>query len=96
MQTLDDRVLSQDELRTLSARSNRAGAIRLALHAALLGLAGWWVATAVGWALWPALLVLGLVQVALFAPSHETMHQTAFTSQRANLVIGWITFLPAL
>ncbi|MCX7380979.1 MAG: fatty acid desaturase [Alphaproteobacteria bacterium] len=96
MQTLDDRVLSQDELRTLSARSNRAGAIRLALHAGLLGLAGWWVAAAEGWALWPAMLALGLVQVALFAPSHETMHQTAFTSQRANLIIGWITFLPAL
>ena len=96
MQPLDDRVLSQDELQALSARSNWPGIIRLSVHVALLVLAGWWVASATGWVAWPAMLALGLVQVALFAPSHETMHQTAFTSQRANLVIGWITFLPAL
>ena len=91
-----DRVLANDELRALSVRSNWPGVIRLAIHVTLLGLAGWWVAVAQGWWLLPALLALALVQVALFAPSHETMHQTVFTSTRANQIVGWLTFLPAL
>ncbi len=96
MAEFNDRILSQDELRRLSVRSNRPGAMRLAVHVVMLGLAGWWVAAAQGWTIWPAMLALGLVQVALFAPAHETMHQTAFASQRANLVVGWLTFLPSL
>ncbi len=96
MRAFDDRVLSQDELRDLSERSDWPGAIRLAVHLALLAAAGWWVAVAQGWVVWPAMLALGLVQVALFAPAHETMHQTAFASRRANLVVGWLAFLPAL
>jgi len=96
MNSFNDRVLAQDELRALSVRSNWPGVIRLSVHVLLLGLAGWWVAMAEGWVVWPAMLVLGLVQVALFAPSHETMHQTVFTSTRANLIVGWLTFLPAL
>jgi fatty acid desaturase len=96
MSSFNDRVLAQDELRALSVRSNWPGAIRLAVHVTLLGLAGWWVAVAEGWVVWPAMLVLGLVQVALFAPSHETMHQTVFTSSRANAIVGWLTFLPGL
>lgn len=94
--TTTDRVLAQDELRALSVRSNWPGIVRLAIHAALLVAAGWWVAVAEGWMLLPAMLALGLVQVALFAPSHETMHQTAFTSTRANQIVGWLTFLPSL
>ena len=89
-------VLAQDDVRALSVRSNWPGVIRLAVHVVLLGLAGWWVAAAEGWVVWPAMLVLGLVQVALFAPSHETMHQTVFTSARANAIVGWLTFLPGL
>jgi len=44
----------------------------------------------------PAVVGLGLVQVALFAPAHETMHQTAFVSRRANAVVGWLTAAPSL
>ncbi len=44
----------------------------------------------------PAVFVLGLVQVALFAPAHETMHQTAFASRRINAWIGWMTSCPSL
>jgi len=94
--TTTDRVLAQDELRALSLRSNWPGIIRLSIHVALLALAGWWVAMAEGWVLLPAMLALALVQAALFAPSHETMHQTVFTSAKANAIVGWITFLPAL
>ena len=91
-----DRVLSQDALRALRTRSNASGVARLAMHVALLFAAGWWVAIASGWVLLPAVFALGLVQVALFAPAHETMHQTAFASRRANLIVGWLTSAPSL
>jgi fatty acid desaturase len=96
MSGLSDRVLSNKELRALQGRSNLHGGIRLAIHLALLVAAGWLVAVSSGWALLPAVFVLGLVQVALFAPAHETMHQTAFASRRANAVVGWLTSCPSL
>lgn len=91
-----DRVLSPDALRALQGRSNLQGAQRLGLHLAALGAVGWWVAIATGWMLVPAMFVLGLVQVALFAPAHETMHQTAFASRRANQIVGWLVSAPSL
>ncbi len=96
MTTLSDRVLSAAELRALQTRSNARGATRLAIHLALLGGTGWLVAIASGWTLLPAVLALGLVQVALFAPAHETMHQTAFASRRANAIVGWLVSCPSL
>jgi fatty acid desaturase len=42
------------------------------------------------------MFVLGLVQVALFAPAHETMHQTAFASRRTNAIVGWLASCPSL
>jgi len=91
-----DRVLSRNELRELQTRSDVRGAARLAVHVVCLIAAGWWVAVATGWVVVAAVFVLGLVQVALFAPAHETMHQTAFASRRANLVVGWLTSAPSL
>jgi fatty acid desaturase len=91
-----DRVLSHDTLRGLQARSDARGAARLGAHLACLIVAGWWVAAATGWFELPAVFVLGLVQVALFAPAHETMHQTAFASRRANAIVGWLTSAPSL
>src|ERR1700722_6337640 len=96
MSALSDRVLSIQELRSLQVRSNLRGGVRLAIHTGLLLGAGWLVATASGWTLIPAMLALGLVQVALFAPAHETMHQTAFASRRANAIVGWLTSCPSL
>ena len=96
MSSLSDRVLSNQELRALQGRSNLRGGVRLAIHVALLVAAGWLVAAATGWAVLPAVFVLGLVQVALFAPAHETMHQTAFASRRANAIVGWLTSCPSL
>ena len=96
MAILSDRVLTPTELRALSARSDLPGTIRLAIHVALLALTGWLVAISSGWSTLPAMLALGLVQVALFAPSHETMHQTAFASRRANAIVGWLAFCPSL
>jgi fatty acid desaturase len=96
MTTLTDRVLSNSELRSLQSRSNLRGAIRLAIHVALLLAAGWLVALSSGWLVLPAVFILGVVQAALFAPAHETMHQTAFASRRANTVVGWLAASPSL
>lgn len=84
----------------LSRRSDARGAARVAGHLALLGGAGFLVASAGdwagGWPLLPAMLALGVVQATLFAPVHETMHLTAFASRRANAVVGWIAACPSL
>jgi fatty acid desaturase len=96
MSGLSDRVLSNQELRALQGRSDMRGGTRLAIHVALLAGAGWLVAESSGWTVLPAVFLLGLVQVALFAPAHETMHQTAFASRRANAVVGWLTSCPSL
>ncbi len=50
------------------------GGMRLTIHLGLLAGAGWLVAMCSGFLVPPAVLVPGLVQVALFAPAHETMH----------------------
>ena len=96
MSGLSDRVLTHQELRALQGRSNLRGGLRLTTHLALLMGAGWLVALSSGWAVVPAMFVLGLAQVALFAPAHETMHQTAFASRRANALVGWLTSCPSL
>jgi fatty acid desaturase len=70
--------------------------MRLAIHLALLVGTAWLVAVSSDWETLPAVFALGLVQVALFAPAHETMHQTAFASRRANAVVGWLTSCPSL
>ena len=94
--TVSGRVLSPTEVRALSGRTNADGAMHLGIHGALLLGTGWLVAIAGPWTLLPAMLALGLVQVALFAPAHETMHQTAFASRRANAIVGWLTSCPSL
>jgi fatty acid desaturase len=96
MSGLADRVLSNEQLRALQGRSDRLGWQRLGIHVALLGGTGWLVAVSSGWWVLPAMFVLGLVQVALFAPAHETMHQTAFASRRANAIVGWLASCPSL
>ncbi len=96
MTLVADRVLDPAEIRALSGRSNAEGTRRLGVHALLLFGTGWLVAIAGPWMLLPAMLAFGIVQVALFAPAHETMHQTAFASRRANAIFGWLTACPSL
>jgi fatty acid desaturase len=43
-----------------------------------------------------AALLLGVVQVALFAPLHETVHHTAFANRKLNAVVGWLAGAPSL
>jgi fatty acid desaturase len=90
------KLLLPEDLRALSQRSNAKGAARLALHLILLLATGAMVALANGWALLPAMILFGIVQAALFAPAHETMHQTAFASRRANAIVGWLVACPSL
>ena len=80
----------------LAGRSDRAGAVRLAIHLALILGAGWLVWIAHGLWVAPAVVLLGGLQAALFAPFHETSHYTAFANRRANAVVGWLSGLPSL
>lgn len=80
----------------LATRSDRRGLTQLDIHVALLLGSGALVAWAEGVWLVPAVVLLGLVQAALFAPFHETMHQTAFANRRLNAVVGWLAGLPSL
>ena len=68
----------------------------MAFHVALIVAGGVGVALSGPWTLIPAMLLLGLAQAALFAPIHETMHNTAFKSRRANTVVGWLSACPSL
>jgi fatty acid desaturase len=90
------RVLTGEELRRLSVRSDRRGAVRLGVHLLLIVGAAWLVAIAGPWTLLPAMFLLGVALAALFAPVHETMHNTAFSSRRANAVVGWLAACPSL
>ncbi|MBS0644119.1 MAG: fatty acid desaturase [Proteobacteria bacterium] len=96
MTAVSDRILSIEELRALQGRSDLQGGLRLAIHSVLLVAAGLVVALSSGWMVLPAMAALGIVQAALFAPAHETMHQTAFASRRMNAVVGWICACPSL
>ena len=96
MSDISDRVLSFAELRALQRCSDLQGGLRLAVHVALLVASGWLVWASAGWTTLPAVFVLGLVQVALFAPAHECMHRTAFASKRANAIVGWLAACPSL
>ena len=96
MNTSTHRVLSGAEVRALSVRSDARGARRTALHAGALLLAGAGVALSGPWMTLPAMLLLGVLQAALFAPIHETMHQTVFRSRRTNAALGWLAACPSL
>jgi fatty acid desaturase len=83
-------------MKEFSGRSDANGWRQLAIHGGLLFGAGLLVAIAPGWWVLPAMLLLGIVQVALFAPFHETSHYTAFASHRINTIVGWVVGLPSL
>jgi fatty acid desaturase len=96
MITAQPRVLSGPDVKQFSVRSDVQGAARAVLHVTALGLCGSLVIRSDGWMVVPAMLLLGIVQVALFAPLHETMHLTAFANRRANAVVGWLAACPSL
>ena len=87
MQEIIDRIT----LRGLSRRSDRRGALQLALHCTLLSMTGFLVYSARGtvWLL-PAIVLHGAVLDFLFCALHETIHRTAFRSRWMNDAVAWI------
>lgn len=79
-------------LKALSARSDARGLAQLSGHFAAVAAGAALVLAVYGslW-LWPAMAVLGILEVALFAPLHETTHRTPFRSLWLNRVAGWVT-----
>lgn len=95
----DKKPVPPEVLKQLQCRSDIKGLIQLAAHGLLLLI----TASLVGLSLeniWllPALLLHGIVLIAVFAPLHETIHYTAFKSRWFNNVVaavfGFILFLP--
>lgn len=85
-------------LRLLARPSDRAGIAQLAGHLVALVLTGTLVLHAAGPWLLPAMLAHGIVLVFLFAPLHESVHRTAFSSRHLNdaaaLALGLPLILP--
>ncbi len=81
-------------LKALSTRSDSRGLVQLGGHLAAIAAAAGLVLAARGTAwLWPAMALLGLFEVALFAPLHETTHRTPFRSLALNRAVGWVAGL---
>ncbi|MER8522381.1 fatty acid desaturase [Mesorhizobium sp. M0644] len=89
--------LSVEDRRDLTARVDRPGIVRLAVHAGLVILLGALIAARVPF--WP-LLVLpqGILIVFFFTLLHETIHETAFRTAWLNravaAVAGFLILLP--
>jgi fatty acid desaturase len=79
------------DLKAMSARSDRRGLLHLGGHLAAIGCAMALVLiTRGGWTVWPAMAVLGVLEVALFTPLHESTHRTPFRSLWLNRAVGWL------
>lgn len=86
--------LEMGTLRQLSVRSDWHGLLRIAGHFAYLGVTGYLIYLAWAqqnyWLLVPAMLLHGFGIVTMFAPMHECVHRTAFSTPRLNEIFGWI------
>lgn len=92
--------LPTQQVIALAGRSGIRGLAQLAGHLVLLGSTGTGIYLAQGgWWLAPAMLLHGIVQVALFAALHETVHRTVFRARLPNdavaRLVGLVHFLPA-
>lgn len=90
--------LSPDQRRALTTLADGPGLRRLAFHLGLIALLGILIAERV-LQFWPLLLVpQGILIVFLFTTVHETIHETAFRTQRMNSVVatfcGFLNLLP--
>lgn len=94
-----DSPLPTHVLRPLLVLSDAPGLRRLAVHGLLLAFGVILVlATRGGGWVVPAMALLGVVEVALFAPLHETTHRTPFRSRALTrgvaLFAGFVLILP--
>jgi fatty acid desaturase len=89
--TLRRALVEPRDLKALSARSDRRGLLHLGGHLAAIGGGMALVLVARGsWTIWPAMALLGLLEVALFTPLHESTHRTPFRSLWLNRAVGWV------
>ncbi len=82
-------------VRSLSVRSDLRGLLRFSVHLIVMCLTGFlvWLASP-SWVLWiPALVLHGFTIVTMFAPMHECVHRTAFSTRSLNEICGWIAGL---
>ena len=87
---------TKNQLKSLVKRSDAKGLGHLAGHLLLLAATTGLLAGLQGiWRL-PAMVLQGLVLVALFAPAHECIHRTAFKSHRLNDAVAWLSGLVLL
>jgi len=93
-------LLEASDRRWLAKRRNRHAIVQLATHVAILAFSSVAVMTFSGtyWII-PSLVVHGIVLIFLFAPLHETIHDTAFRTKAFNrsvaTVLGLVLLLPA-
>lgn len=92
--------LAEVDLQALLLRSDAAGVRRLLAHLLLIALAVAGVHLAGDGPLaWPAMLLLGVLLIALFAACHESVHRTAFASRWLNDCVsfasGLVLMLPS-
>jgi fatty acid desaturase len=83
--------VAPEVVKQLSTRSDVRGLLHLGGHLAAIAAAMALVLASRG-TLWlgPAMMLLGLLEVALFAPLHETTHRTPFRSLWLNKAVGWL------
>lgn len=97
-------VLSTEELAALNQRSTWQGLWQLGKHLAVMAVSGALLATQMQnlqnlqnlknlWVALPALVVYGFSLASMFAAMHESVHRTAFASNRLNDVVGWLAGL---
>ena len=92
--TIVRRIIGKERLPGFVKRRDAPGLAFAAAHAALLGIGAWalWSLWGTVWAI-PATVVHGIFIVHLFAPFHESTHNTAFRTRWLNSVTGWISGL---
>jgi fatty acid desaturase len=83
--------VSTEALKALAVRSDGRGLMQFSGHLGAIALAiGLVIAARHGWALLPAMALLGVLEVALFAPLHESTHRTTFRRLWLNRTTGWV------
>ncbi|MHA1566090.1 MAG: fatty acid desaturase [Alphaproteobacteria bacterium] len=88
-QALSEGTLSRAELRSLMARSDRAGLTRLAIWIGLVAATAGLVWLSLGsWWLLPAMFIHGIVLVHHFSLQHECVHYTVFRTRGLNNIVG--------
>jgi fatty acid desaturase len=88
-------VLSAAELAVLNQRSTLQGLWQLGKHLTVMAVSGALWATQLQnfWISLPALVVYGFSLASMFAAMHESVHRTAFASNRLNDAVGWFAGL---